>query len=61
LGFGDELECMGFLKAIGVVPYLNQDSGPGKKRFQFLDTKAALPYVMEAGKKYQTVDIKGQI
>ncbi|KAF9904951.1 hypothetical protein EC991_002191 [Linnemannia zychae] len=61
LGFGDELECMGFLKAIGVVPFLNQDSGPGKKRYQFLDTKAALPYVMEAGKKYQTVDIKGQI
>ncbi|KAF9152767.1 hypothetical protein BG015_004751 [Linnemannia schmuckeri] len=61
LGFVDELECMGFLKAIGVVPYLNQDSGPGKKRYQFLDTKAALPYVLEAGKKYQTVDIKGQI
>ncbi|KAF9133114.1 hypothetical protein BGW39_010548 [Mortierella sp. 14UC] len=61
LGFGDELECMGFLKAIGVVPFLNQDSGPGKKRYQFMDTKAALPYVMEAGKKYQTVDIKGQI
>ncbi|KAG0286456.1 hypothetical protein BGZ96_009441 [Linnemannia gamsii] len=61
LGFVDELECMGFLKTIGVLPYLNQDSGPGKKRYQFLDTKAALPYVMEAGKKYQTVDIKGQI
>lgn len=61
LGFIDDLECTGFLKAIGVVPCLNQDSGPGKKRYQFLDTKAALPYVLEAGKKYQTVDIKGQI
>ncbi|KAG0374484.1 hypothetical protein BGX24_010337 [Mortierella sp. AD032] len=61
LGFGDELECMGFLKTIGVVQFLNQDSGPGKNRFQFLDTKAAHPYVLEAGKKYQTVDIKGQM
>ncbi|KAF9931785.1 hypothetical protein FBU30_009589 [Linnemannia zychae] len=61
LGFGDELECMGFLKTIGVIGCLNQDSGVDKKRYQFLDTKAALPYVLEAGKKYQTVDIKGQI
>ncbi|KAF9098508.1 hypothetical protein BGX23_006107 [Mortierella sp. AD031] len=61
LGFADEIECIGFLKSIQVFPFLNQDTGPGKRRYQLLDTKAALPYVLEAGKRYQTVDIKGQI
>jgi len=56
-------ECMSFLKTIGIVQFLNKDEDPatGKKKHQYLDTKMALPYVMEAGKKYQKVDIKGQI
>ncbi|KAK3812223.1 MAG: SAC3/GANP/Nin1/mts3/eIF-3 p25 family-domain-containing protein [Benniella sp.] len=64
LGFlGGMTECMSFLKTIGIVQFLNQDEDPatGKKKHQYLDTKMSLPYVMEAGKKYQKVDIKGQI
>lgn len=54
---------MSFLKAIGVSQFLNQDEDPatGKMKHQYLDTKMSLPKVMEAGKKYQKVDIKGQI
>ncbi|KAI7831808.1 SAC3/GANP domain-containing protein [Gamsiella multidivaricata] len=63
LGFVSQDECNSFLKSIGVSQCLNQDedSATGKKRHQYLDTKMALPYVLEAGKKYQMIDIKGQI
>ncbi|KAG0326858.1 hypothetical protein BGZ99_008864 [Dissophora globulifera] len=63
LGFMDITECLSFLKSIGIMKFLNEDSNAaiGKKKHQYLDTKMALPYVMEAGKKYQMIDIKGQI
>ena len=63
LGFTDEIDCINFLKSIGVLPFLNKDKNPatGRKHHQFLDTKQAVPYVTEAGKKYQVIDIKGQI
>ncbi|KAF9285565.1 hypothetical protein BGZ68_003751 [Mortierella alpina] len=63
LGFADEVECIDFLKSIGVLRFLNQDEdkAKGRKQHQHLDTKMALPTVLEAGKKYQMIDIKGQI
>ncbi|KAG0196383.1 hypothetical protein BGX28_010220 [Mortierella sp. GBA30] len=63
LGFADETECIGFFKSIGVLRFLNQDQDDvkGRKQHQYLDTKMALLLVMEAGKKYQMIDIKGQI
>ncbi|KAG0049653.1 hypothetical protein BGZ83_005514 [Gryganskiella cystojenkinii] len=63
LGFTDEIDCINFLKSIGILAFLNQDADPatGKKQHQYLDTKQAVPYVLEAGKKYQVIDIKGQI
>ncbi|KAG9322914.1 hypothetical protein KVV02_003441 [Mortierella alpina] len=63
LGFADEVECFDFLKAIGVLRFLNQDEdkAKGRKQHQHLDTKMALLTVLEAGKKYQMIDIKGQI
>ncbi|KAF9941738.1 hypothetical protein BGZ67_004076 [Mortierella alpina] len=63
LGFADEVECFDFLKAIGVLRFLNQDEdkAKGRKQHQRLDTKLALLTVLEAGKKYQMIDIKGQI
>lgn len=64
LGFlGGMGECMGFLKTIGVVQFLHKGDEPatGKTEHQYLDTRMSLPFVLEAGKKYQKVDIKGQI
>ncbi|KAF9958146.1 hypothetical protein BGZ72_000823 [Mortierella alpina] len=63
LGFADEVECIDFLKSIGVLRFLNQDEdkAKGRKQHQHLDTKMALLTVLEAGKKYQMIDIKGQI
>ncbi|KAF9182570.1 hypothetical protein BGZ51_003216 [Haplosporangium sp. Z 767] len=63
LGFMDEGQCSDFLKTIGVHRCLNQEADEARKikKYQYLDTKLALPYVVEAGKKYQKVDIKGQI
>ncbi|KAI8601904.1 SAC3/GANP/Nin1/mts3/eIF-3 p25 family-domain-containing protein [Dissophora ornata] len=62
LGFADIVECLEFLKSIGVVRFLNEAAdATGKTKEQYLDTKMALPFVMEAGKKYQMIDIKGQI
>ncbi|KAF9968202.1 hypothetical protein BGZ70_005883 [Mortierella alpina] len=63
LGFADEVECIDFLKSIGVLRFLNQDEDKarGRRQHQYLDTKMALLTVLEAGKKYQMIDIKGQI
>lgn len=63
LGFSDEIDCIHFLKSMGILRFLNQDQDPatGRRQHQFLDTKQAVPFVLEAGKKYQMIDIKGQI
>ncbi|GJJ71577.1 SAC3 family protein LENG8/THP3 [Entomortierella parvispora] len=63
LGFTDEIECIQFLKSMGILRFLNQDQDPatGRRQHQFLDTKQAVPFVVEASKKYQMIDIKGQI
>ena len=59
----DEGQCSDFLKTIGIHRFLNQEADEAKKikKHQYLDTKLASPFVAEAGKKYQKVDIKGQI
>ena len=48
---------------MGILRFLNQDQDPatGRRQHQFLDTKQAVPFVLEAGKKDQMIDIKGQI
>ncbi|KAF9105288.1 hypothetical protein BGX27_009696 [Mortierella sp. AM989] len=64
LGYKTVGECLRFLKSINVSSFLTtreRETENGKEKYQYLDTKNALPYVNEAGKKYQKVDIKGQI
>ncbi|KAF9355704.1 hypothetical protein BGX26_006248 [Mortierella sp. AD094] len=64
LGYKTTGECLSFLKSINVSSFLTtreKETENGKEVYQYLDTKNALPYVNEAGKKYQKVDIKGQI
>ncbi|KAF9200842.1 hypothetical protein BGZ49_008926 [Haplosporangium sp. Z 27] len=64
LGYKSTGECLGFLKSINVTSFLStkeKETEKGKDVYQYLDTKSALPYVIEAGKKYTKVDIKGQI
>ncbi|ORZ24870.1 SAC3/GANP/Nin1/mts3/eIF-3 p25 family-domain-containing protein [Lobosporangium transversale] len=64
LGYDTAEECLEFLKSIRVNHLLTKkeaDSTTGKGSYLYLDTKSAIPYLNEAKKRYQTVDLKGQI
>ncbi|KAF9435893.1 hypothetical protein BGZ76_005310 [Entomortierella beljakovae] len=63
LGYKSMEECLSFLKSINVSAFLSEKekTDSGNEKYLYLDTRSALPYVNEASKKYQKVDIKGQI